>query len=221
MQKLPLSFLVSALLAQGLAWAAPVNPLVRPAALAGRSAPAPGGLGNLPTPPMPGYSGAPGGYVGQGGEVARATSLPNYTVVVIAGESAVLRVLAPTAAPSAVAAQPVYAGMPNYQPQASSGSTSASVSVSSSLIVKHKQRLQVGEQELLAEVANGQVTLKAADTDRVVFTGRVDGASQRPARTITPEAQDMGYVGRQTARSTPAAGGLAGAAVGAPGFGVR
>lgn len=211
MRKLTLSLLTSAVLAHSLAGAAPVNPLVRPAALAGSSA-SQGSLGNLPPPPMPGaYNnyGAQGGAYAQGADAVRQDALPNYTVVVIAGDAAVLRVL--PAAVSTASSSPM-PGQPGYGMPATSAAPSAPTVLASSLMVKHKQRLRLGDQELLAEVAHGVVTLTATATARVVFSGRVDGSSYRQPRAITLEAMDMGYVARQTARSPATAGGVAAAA---------
>lgn len=191
-------------------WAAPANPLVRPAALANRSgaaagAPASGYPGNMPPPPpAPTYNSTLGGLqaggeqgaAGRSGDTAQA-QLARFSVVAIAGEQAVLRVVPEgAAAPAPTVAQ----GIPGLYPPASTSAAAPSTprTGSSSLVVRHRQRVALGDQELVAEVAGGMVTLKTAELSKVVFVGSVEGSGQRAVRPVQLEPSDAAYVSRHS-----------------------
>ncbi|WP_109015798.1 hypothetical protein [Novimethylophilus kurashikiensis] len=219
MRKVSLSLLTMTLLAgyMATASAAPANPLVRPAALAAKvqsaqGQPAGNAFGMPPPPPALGQ-----GAVGNGQPDANQektekaasnvqTQLSKYAVVAISGDTAILRAL-PGVTPAMsgdsnsaqsnngmiqpVMPQPVATGTPTPATQQTNGT------ILPSLIVKNKQRMLVQDVEVMPEVRNGQVSLRAVESNRTVFYGRVDGMSLRnPSKGMKVEAADMAYVQR-------------------------
>lgn len=223
MRKTTLSLVALSVMAAyvSAAYAAPANPLVRPTALAARQMANQNGMGGPGMPPAPPAFGQFGqGQSGgdsadkdaQKGAKAVQSQLARYTVVAISGDTAVLRALPGVQAqPGAVGADASAAGgaaamapmgqMPGATPAATGGNQQAqtAATVLPSLIVKNKQNVYIQDIEVIPEIGNGQVSLRAVEGNRVVYYGRLDGMSVRvPTKGMKVEAENSAYVQRQS-----------------------
>lgn len=175
------------------------NPLVRPVSSQAARSASPG------APPSPNEMGYMQGNAdaGMGGKNdksdERVKSAQNllfrYNVVAITADAAVLRV---TSAPSGAAA----AGQGGSASSGSGASSTQNVaelaSVLPSLMVKRHQKLLIQDVEVVADVQDGQVTLRTVDGKRSIYSGRLDGNSAKVHRGFNWASVDTAYTARQS-----------------------
>lgn len=201
MRKTSISMLVLTALAtySAACFASPANPLIRPAGLGVRNAPA-SATPNLmppPPPPMQGMNSSFGeqspGANNKAGTVQ--AMLSKYAVVAIAGDTAILRMI-----PGVVSENPGAGGM-GMQPQQAQATTTtqgAAAQMLPSFMVKHGRAMLVQDMEVLPEISAGQVVLRSTERNSAVFSGRLDGMSQRSVRGVKLETPDQAYVTRNS-----------------------
>lgn len=197
-------------LVYGVAFAAPSNPLLRPAekssggsdgAPSAVMAPKSSGTGAKslpPPPPPPKSSSASSGAPAQGVETPQFTASPisvilgKYSVVAISGDMAVLRQV-----PTANGAAKAEGGAPAGAIGAGGGAQGGGAVSALSMIIQNKKPLFIQDQEVLPEVVNNQVTIRNSEKTAVLFYGRLEGGNQEKAAPKL-ENENKEYVTRNS-----------------------
>lgn len=202
--------------------------------------PAPPPVGSFPSnPPSEDHAGAdnPNRKPTPGSTAAMRQALAKYVVVSISGDMAVLRPL-PTYTGVAVMTTQQYGqvpGMPGApgmpmmptmgqdpmtaQNQIQANQANQVPRIYPSILLQSKKKTFVQDAEVIPHIQDGVVVIRLATTDQVVFSGRIEGISMRPALP-TMDTVDQGYVtrnsppvantssnGSSSSNAAPAAGG--------------